>query len=108
MPENPGPRLFLPKHYPLLSLSLCFIHTNAYDQVGALDKLPAFCSSHGAAFYGLPPPVGCPDVILARGSAPVPEAYAFGPEPLVPLRAGAEVGWVIEGRERGGVGPACI
>ena len=68
------------------------LYAEAFEQAGALDKLEAFASLHGPAFYGLPPN---PDrIILVKEPWPVPEALNYlDQDPLVPLRAGEAVAW---------------
>jgi dihydroorotase len=68
------------------------LYAEAFEAAGALDRLEAFASLHGPAFYGLPPN---PDrITLAKDAWPVPAAldYLAG-DPLVPLRAGESVAW---------------
>ena len=68
------------------------LYAEAFEAAGALDKLEAFASLHGPAFYGLPPN---PDrIILVKEPWPVPEALNYlDQDPLVPLRAGEAVAW---------------
>lgn len=70
------------------------LYAELFDSVGALDRLEAFASLNGAAFYGLQPN---PDKIsLQRESWTVPAAYDYLPgDPLVPLRAGESLGWKL-------------
>ncbi len=70
------------------------LYAEAFDQVGALDRLEAFASFHGADFYGLPR--NSEKITLARASWDVPESLPFGNDVLVPLRAGQRVGWRLE------------
>lgn len=70
------------------------LYAEAFEQVGALERLEAFASFHGADFYGLP---RNPDrITLTRESWQVPEALPFGGEMLVPLRAGQAVAWKMQ------------
>src|SRR5436853_1086557 len=62
------------------------LYATAFEEAGALDKLEAFASLHGARFYGLAP--NEQKITLVREEWTVPEAIAFGPDELVPLRAG--------------------
>ncbi|AYH45293.1 dihydroorotase [Azoarcus sp. DN11] len=68
------------------------LYAEAFEQAGALDKLEAFASLNGPAFYGLPPNAG--RITLAKQAWDVPAGYDYLPgDPLVPLRAGEKVGW---------------
>ncbi len=68
------------------------LYAEAFDAAGALDRLEAFASLNGAAFYGLLP--NADRITLQRKSWEVPAAYDYlGADPLVPLRAGESVGW---------------
>ena len=71
------------------------MYAEAFDQAGALDKLEGFASFFGADFYGLPR--NTEKITLANESWTVPASVPFGPDTLVPLRAGATVGWKIAG-----------
>jgi dihydroorotase len=67
------------------------LYAEAFDSVGALDRLEAFASFHGPDFYGLPRNAGT--VTLRRQPTPVPDRLPFGEDDLVPLRAGELLGW---------------
>ena len=67
------------------------LYAEAFAAAGALDRLEAFASFHGADFYGLPRNAGT--VTLRRQPMPVPESFPFGVEELVPLRAGELLEW---------------
>src|SRR5690349_1287268 len=69
------------------------LYAIAFEEAHALDKLEAFASEHGAAFYGLPQNRG--SVTLVRSDWTVPETLPFGGEPLVPLRAGETIPWKL-------------
>ena len=69
------------------------LYAEAFEDAGALDRLEAFASVHGAAFYGLAP--GVDSITLQRGSWPVPEALAFGESAVTPLRAGTTLRWKV-------------
>src|SRR3954463_14035460 len=69
------------------------LYATAFEEVGALDKLEAFASAHGANFYGLPHNRGSLTLVLQEWR--VPETLDFGGEPLVPLRAGDTVPWKL-------------
>ncbi len=67
------------------------LYAEVFDALGALERLEGFASEHGADFYGLPRNPG--RVTLVRESWEVPASYPFGGDALVPLRAGARIGW---------------
>jgi dihydroorotase len=67
------------------------LYAEAFESAGALDKLEAFASFHGADFYGLPR--NRDTVTLRRDSWVVPEEYPFGKRTVVPLNAGATMRW---------------
>ena len=71
------------------------LYAEAFDAAGALDKLEGFASRFGADFYGLPRNTG--RVTLEKVEWEVPREYPFGPETVVPLRAGAKLGWRFAG-----------
>jgi len=67
------------------------LYAQAFDSVGALDKLEAFASFSGADFYGLPRNTGT--ITLRREPWIVPESFAFGQATLKPLCAGETLTW---------------
>ena len=67
------------------------LYAEAFEAAGALDRLAAFASIHGADFYGLPRNTGT--VTLRRQPTLIPETLPFGDEPLIPLRAGETLHW---------------
>lgn len=67
------------------------LYTEAFAQAGALDKLEAFASFNGPAFYGLPRNEGT--ITLTRDSWEVPATVAMGEHDLVPLNAGERIDW---------------
>lgn len=69
------------------------LYAEAFDAVGALDKLQGFASEHGAKFYGLP--YNQDSITLTKESWEVPVSYRFGSEELVPLRAGEKMLWRV-------------
>jgi dihydroorotase len=69
------------------------LYAEVFDAAGALDRLEAFASFHGADFYGLPRNTGT--VTLVRQPVPVPATLDFGDGQLVPMRAGGQVGWAL-------------
>ena len=71
------------------------LYAEAFEAAGALDRLEAFASLRGPAFYGLPPN---PDrITLEKVPTAVPQEYAFGAHTLVPMRAGETVAWRLVG-----------
>ena len=67
------------------------LYAEAFESAGALDRLDAFASRHGAAFYRLPVNTGT--IVLERRGWTVPDDYALGEDMLVPWRAGERVSW---------------
>jgi dihydroorotase len=67
------------------------LYAEAFEQSGALDKLEAFASFHGADFYGLPRNTGT--ITLVREGRTVPNSYPFGDDELIPLKAGETIPW---------------
>jgi len=67
------------------------MYAEAFDSVGALDKLEAFASFHGADFYGLPRNTG--RISLRRETWTPPARFAFGEAELKPLRSGETLPW---------------
>jgi len=69
------------------------LYAEAFEDAGALDKLEAFASFHGADFYGLPRHTD--SITLKRESWTVPASLTLGSEMLVPLRAGEPIRWRV-------------
>lgn len=67
------------------------LYAEAFEAAGALDKLEAFASFNGPAFYGLPRNQGT--VTLRKESWTAPESFAYGDAELKPLRGGEALGW---------------
>jgi len=67
------------------------MYAEAFDSVGALDRLEAFASFNGPAFYRLPRNAG--KVTLVRQSWTAPAEIPYGEDTLVPLRAGEQLHW---------------
>jgi dihydroorotase len=67
------------------------LYAEVFDQAGALDRLEAFASFHGADFYGLPRNQG--HVTLVKRPWTPPASYPFGDARVVPMRAGEEIAW---------------
>jgi dihydroorotase len=70
------------------------LYAEAFEQAGALDRLEAFASRHGADFYGLPHNQG--SISLVRESWTPPATYPFGGTEIVPFRAGSSVSWRLD------------
>jgi dihydroorotase len=70
------------------------LYAEAFDRAGALDRLEAFASFHGADFYGLPR--NSATITLRREDWVVPASYAFGEHFVVPLRAGETMRWRVD------------
>jgi dihydroorotase len=69
------------------------LYAEAFEAAGALDKLEAFASHHGADFYGLPRNSGT--VTLRREDWSLPETLPFGDATIKPLRAGETLRWKL-------------
>ena len=67
------------------------LYTQAFADAGALDKLEAFASFNGPAFYGLPRNEG--SITLVRENWTIPNTVPMGEDRLVPLNAGEDIGW---------------
>jgi len=67
------------------------LYAEAFDAAGALHRLEAFASFHGADFYGLPRNRGT--VTLRREAWTLPETLPFGAAELKPLRGGETLAW---------------
>ncbi len=71
------------------------LYAEAFEAAGALDRLEAFASFHGADFYGLPRNTG--KITLRKEEWRVPASVEFGEHRLVPLRAGETMKWKLVG-----------
>ena len=72
------------------------LYAEAFDNANALDKLEAFASFNGPAFYGLPRNSG--KITLRKESWTVPETVPFGETVLKPMRGGDTMAWrIVEG-----------
>jgi dihydroorotase len=67
------------------------LYAEAFDRAGALDRLEAFASLNGPAFYGLPRNSG--QITLRRENWTLPAEVPFGETSLVPLNGGETIGW---------------
>ena len=72
------------------------LYAEAFEAAGALDKLEAFASFHGADFYGLPR--NSETITLIRREWNVQAELALGADRLVPMRAGESVAWRLQGQ----------
>ena len=70
------------------------MYAEAFDSVSALDKLEAFASFNGPAFYNLPRNSGT--ITLKRESWTTPESFRFGEADLKPLRGGEALPWRMQ------------
>ena len=75
------------------ALSAMELYAEAFDSVGAIDKLEGFASFHGADFYGLPRNSGT--LTLRREDWQLPEKVPFGETELKPLRGGETLPWRV-------------
>ena len=67
------------------------LYAEAFDAADSLDKLEAFASFNGPAFYGLSRNKGT--ITLRKESWLPPESFAFGEAQLKPLRSGESLPW---------------
>src|SRR6516164_4096794 len=67
------------------------IYAEVFEEEAALDRLEAFASLNGPAFYRLPP--NETRVTLTREPFPVPERIGEGEITVVPFRAGETLRW---------------
>jgi dihydroorotase len=67
------------------------LYAEAFEAAGALARLEAFASFHGADFYRLPR--NSAKLTLRKEPWIVPREMPFGPDSVVPLRAGESIGW---------------
>jgi dihydroorotase len=76
------------------------LYAEVFEHSGALPKLEAFASFHGADFYRLPR--NRETVTLLRDAWEVPASYPLGGGTLVPLFAGKTLSWrVAQSRSSG-------
>jgi len=76
------------------------LYAMAFDEDGALDRLEAFASLNGPAFYGLPPNED--RIVLERGETAVPDLVTpeggGARDAVLPFRSGERLPWrVAEG-----------
>jgi dihydroorotase len=70
------------------------LYAEVFEKAGALEKLEAFASFHGADFYGLPHNKG--KITLSAEAWVVPDELPLGEDGLVPFRAGQTVAWRLQ------------
>jgi dihydroorotase len=73
------------------ALNALELYAEAFEAAGALGRLEAFASFHGADFYGLPRNTST--ITLEKADWRVPDSLPFGDDVLVPLRAGETLNW---------------
>jgi dihydroorotase len=71
------------------------MYADCFEQAGALDRLEAFASFHGADFYRLPR--NRDRITLQRGPWQPPAELPLGAERVVPLGAGETFAWKLAG-----------
>ncbi len=71
------------------------LYAEVFEQAGALDRLEAFASFHGADFYGLPR--NTQHITLEKQQWSVPDSLGSGPDAIVPFRSGEVVNWRLTG-----------
>lgn len=69
------------------------LYADVFERAGALDRLEGFASHFGPDFYDLPR--NKRRIRLEKSPWTVPADYAFGPERVVPLRAGEQLQWRV-------------
>jgi dihydroorotase len=69
------------------------LYAEIFESLGVLDKLEAFASRNGPAFYRLPLNTGT--ITLRREAWQLPADYAFGTLRIVPLKAGETLQWKL-------------
>ena len=67
------------------------MYAEAFERAGALDKLEAFASFHGPAFYGVPR--NTDTITLKRESWTLPASLPLGDSHVIPLNAGEQINW---------------
>ena len=69
-------------------------YATVFEEEGALERLEAFASEHGARYYGLP--LNEDRIVLERAPTPVPETVAAAGTRIVPFLAGETLPWRLE------------
>lgn len=70
------------------------LYATAFERAGHLDRLEAFASRNGPAFYGLPVNTGT--LTLERKPFTIPQELPMGGDTLVPLAAGETLNWTLQ------------
>lgn len=70
------------------------LYAEAFEMMGALDKLEAFASHNGPDFYGMPR--NTDTITLVKQPWTMPENVPFGEHRVKPLRAGETIHWQIK------------
>jgi dihydroorotase len=70
-------------------------YATTFQEDRALDRLEAFASTNGPAFYGLP--VNSERILLQGGAFDIPERIPAGAEQLSPFHAGEVLPWRFAG-----------
>ncbi|MEM1162939.1 MAG: amidohydrolase family protein, partial [Pseudomonadota bacterium] len=73
----------------------CLAHV--FESAGTLDKLEAFASLNGAAFYGLPANEDMITLVRQDAPVPYPASIETGAGPVVVFDPGFPLHWQIEG-----------
>ena len=74
------------------------LYALAFERAGALDRLEAFASHHGADFYGLPRNAGSLELRRESWRVPTQLDYADAGEAgsaIIPYWAGEELDWRV-------------
>jgi dihydroorotase len=69
------------------------LYAEIFEELGALDRLEAFASINGPAFYGLPANKG--RIVLERAAVEMPQVIAAEAGGIVPFRAGETLRWRV-------------
>ena len=70
------------------------LYAEVFEAAGALERLEAFASFHGADFYRLPR--NGEQITLRREIWQVQSSFPLGDDELVPLRAGERLAWRLQ------------
>ena len=70
------------------------LYAEAFERLGALDKLEAFTSIQGPKFYNLP--INSRKVRLIKKPSAIPDCLPFADTTVVPFQAGESVTWQAE------------
>lgn len=70
------------------------LYAEAFEEVGALDKLEGFASHFGPDFYGLAR--NTDTITLERSPWQVPASYTLGDSEVVPIKAESTIDWQVK------------